>query len=100
MAVDAAGNAYVTGPTFSLDFPATPSAFDTTYNGGQEDAFVAKLNSLGSSLLYATYLGGSNLERGSSVAVDGAGTAYVTGPTWSVNFPATPAAFDTTSNGD
>ena len=99
IAVDSAGNAYVTGPTYSLDFPATPSAFDTTYNGGQEDAFVAKLNSLGSSLLYATYLGGSNLERGSSVAVDGAGNAYVTGPTWSVNFPATPAAFDTTYNG-
>ena len=59
IAVDGAGSAYVTGETRSSDFPTTPGAFDTSYNGGYADAFVAKLNPAGSGLAYATFLGGS-----------------------------------------
>ncbi len=98
--VDGSGNAYVTGDTTSTNFPATPGAYDTTQNGtGYYDAFVAKLNGGGSALVYATYVGGSSHDRGSSIAVDGSGNAYVTGYTLSTNFPTTPGAYDTTQNG-
>jgi hypothetical protein len=86
IATDAAGNAYVTGFTASSNFP-TASAFDTTYNGGASDVFVTKLNAAGSGLLYSTYLGGSSVEQGLAIAVDGNGNAYVTGFTGSTNFP-------------
>jgi hypothetical protein len=98
IAVDSAGNAYVTGDTFSPTFPTTAGAFDTTYNGGG-DAFVTKLDPSGSTLVYSTYLGGSSFERGHGIAVDSAGSAYVTGFVTSLDFPTTPGAFDTTFNG-
>ncbi len=88
IAVDAAGNVYVTGQTASTDFP-TKNPFQGTLgaSGGSSNAFVAKLNSSGSTLLYSTYLGGSKSESGSGIAVDTAGNAYVTGQTFSTNFP-------------
>jgi hypothetical protein len=102
IAVDASGNAYVTGSTqqltFPSDFPTTAGAFDTTHNGVQ-DAFVTKLNPSGSALVYSTFLGGSNDEFGNGIAVDTSGSAYVTGITGSPNFPTTVGAFDTTHNG-
>ncbi|MYL22077.1 hypothetical protein GLW04_19635, partial [Halobacillus litoralis] len=98
IAVDEMGNAYVTGLTSSVDFPTTPGAFDTTYNGN-EDAFMTKLNVDGSTLVYSTYLGGTSSEQGFGIAVDEMGNAYVTGLTSSVDFPTTPDAFDTTYNG-
>ncbi|MDA2929078.1 SBBP repeat-containing protein [Acidobacteria bacterium AH-259-O06] len=85
IAVDAAGSAYVTGETFSSDFP-TANALQTVY-GGSGDAFVAKLDSTGAALVYSTYLGGSSFERGFAIAVDAAGSAYVTGETRSSDFP-------------
>jgi uncharacterized protein (TIGR03437 family) len=92
VAVDASGNAYVTGSTDSSDFPrAGPQ--QATYGGGNcggypcTDAFVAKLNASGSALVYSTYLGGGGSEAGTSIAVDSAGSAYVTGQTSSTNFP-------------
>ena len=97
--VDSSGNAYVAGETYSTDFPATLSAFDTTYNGGASDAFVAKLNAAGSALVYATFLGGDNYDKGYGIAVDSSGSAYVTGYTDSADFPTTPGSFDTTFNG-
>ena len=75
--VDALGNAYITGRTDSPDFP-TASPFQANRKGSS-DAFVTKLNASGSALVYSTYLGGSEFDRGLSIAVDAAGNAYVTG---------------------
>jgi len=86
VAVDSQGSVYVAGDTSSPDFPATPGAFDTSYNGGR-DAFVAKLDRTGSTLLYATFLGGSGDEGVQAIAVDAQGNAYVTGLTASPEFP-------------
>jgi hypothetical protein len=98
IALDGPGSAYVTGDTGSSDFPTTPGAFDTSYNG-DDDAFVVKLNADGTGLVYASFLGGSKGEDSWAIAVDGAGSAYVTGDTESSDFPATPTAFDTSFNG-
>jgi hypothetical protein len=99
IAVDASGAAYVAGDTRSSDFPTTPEAFDTTFNG-ERDAFVAKLNSAGSGLTYATFLGGSDWDAGVAIAVDDSGAAYAAGWTPSSDFPTTRAAFDRTLNGN
>src|SRR5205823_65723 len=83
IAVDSAGNAYVTGDTVDTDFPTTPGAFQPSF-GGLRDAFVTKLNPTGSALVYSTYLGGSGIEGPSGgIALDIAGNAYVTGTTTS-----------------
>ncbi|MFZ3332316.1 MAG: SBBP repeat-containing protein [Candidatus Acidiferrales bacterium] len=98
IAVDAFGNAYVTGETASTDFP-TAHALQPTYGGGSEDAFVAKINPSGSALVYSTYLGGNNYEYGYGIAVDAFGNAYVMGYTQSSNFPTTAGAFEGTCCG-
>jgi len=85
-AIDAAGNAYLTGSTASANFP-TAGPLQATFGGGAIDAFVAKLSAAGSSLVYSTFLGGGATDYGRAIAVDGAGTAYVTGATGSTNFP-------------
>ena len=97
IAVDASGAAYVTGVTASTDFP-TLNPYQP-YQGGY-DVFVTKLSSAGNSLVYSTYLGGSNNELGFGIAVDASGAAYVTGWTWSTDFPITPDAHDTSHNGN
>jgi beta-propeller repeat-containing protein len=100
VAVDTSGNAYVTGHTFSSNFPFTTGAFQTSFGGGTLDAWIAKLSASGSVLLYSTYLGGSAEEfGGQAIAVDSAGTMYVTGATRSTNFPTTVGAFQTTRHG-
>src|SRR3989442_679598 len=96
VAVDAVGNAYVTGFAGSSDFPTTAGAFQTAFGGGEADAFVTKLNPTGSALVYSTYLGGDGFDPGDGIAVDATGNAYVTGLTFSTNFPTTPGAFQTT----
>ena len=93
IAVDSAGNAYVTGETWSANFPTTSNALDSNL-GGTWDAFIAKLNAGGTALVYATYLGGSDYDEGWSIVVDSAGNAYVTGETSSVNFPTTANVLD------
>jgi hypothetical protein len=99
LAVDGTGNAYVTGYTNSEDFPATFGAYDTTYNGGQWDVFVAQLNSQGSALVCATFLGGGAMDDGLGLALDDSGHAIVTGRTDSPDFPTTTGAYDPTHNG-
>jgi hypothetical protein len=98
IALDSSGNAYVTGLTGSSNFPITPDAVQTTYGGSVYNAFVAKINSTGSSLLYSTYLGGSGGAIGSGIAVDNSDNAYVTGGA-GLNFPTTPGAFQTSGGG-
>jgi hypothetical protein len=95
IAVDASGQAHVTGDTTSTDFPTTAGAIQPV-SGGSFDAFVTKLNAAGSAVVHSTYLGGSDQEQGIAIAVSSAGDAYVTGWTDSADFPTTPAAFDTT----
>lgn len=84
---DESGDAYVAGHTWSPDFPTTATAYQGTHAGGDKDLFVARLNADGSDLVYATYLGGSDLDDCSDIATDGAGNAYVTGDTGSEDFP-------------
>lgn len=86
VAVDAAGNAYITGQTFSTQLPITPQAFQRA-PALTPDAFVAKLNPQGTSLFYSTYLGGDNEDTGLSIAVNRLGETYVGGQTNSANFP-------------
>jgi hypothetical protein len=91
IALDSAGNAYVTGYTGSTDFP-TANPLQDVYGGGFSDAFVTKLNASGSALVYSTYLGGSGDEEARGIALDSAGNAYVTGFTRSADFRTTPLA--------
>ncbi len=89
IAIDAQGNAYITGRTESTNFPVTTGAFQMTLSGGNGigDAFALKLDPTGGKLVYSTYLGGSLDEQGNSIAVDKSGSAYVAGWTQSLNFP-------------
>ncbi len=99
IAADGAGNAYVTGYTLSTDFPGASSSMIQSSNGGGFDAFVAKFNAGGTALVYSTYLGGSGDDAGQGIAVDAAGHAYVTGYTFSTNFPTTLLAFQSSNAG-
>jgi len=93
IAVDVLGNAYVAGVSASLNFPTTPGAVQVAYGGGPTDAFVTKLNSTGTALLYSTYLGGSDVEHVGGIAADAVGNAYVIGDGASPDFPTTSSAF-------
>ena len=84
VAVDASGNAYVTGQTKSTDFPSAKPL--QASNGGGFDAFVTELSPTGT-LLYSTYIGGSADDSGNAIAVDGAGDVFIAGGTGSSNFP-------------
>jgi hypothetical protein len=97
IAVDSAGNAYVVGTTHSTDFPVTGQAFQTGSNApaGTPTVFVTKLNASGNALLYSTYLGGTGGDFGYGIAIDKANNVYVTGATYSADFPVTCGAFQT-----
>jgi uncharacterized protein (TIGR03437 family) len=109
IAVDSAGNAYITGETISPNFP-TVKPLQGSRGGNPNtafyDAFVAKINPAGSALIYSTYLGGSNTDAASGIAVDSSGSAYVAGYTFSRDFPVAPpqavagTAFVTKLSGD
>lgn len=90
IAVDAGGNAYVTGNAHSTDFPVTAKALQAN-SGGAVDAIVYKLDAAGN-VAYATYLGGSDNDLGEAIAVDGSGNVYVAGRTYSRDFPVSPNA--------
>jgi hypothetical protein len=91
IALDGAGNAYIAGYTQSADFPTTAGALQTTYGGGNADAFVAALDPAGANLIYSTFLGGSADDYGIALGVDANGNAYVAGNSNSANFPVTTA---------
>src|SRR5262249_25430082 len=97
VAVDAAGSPFVTGMTRSADFPAAnafqPTCASCTTAEFEFDAFVSKLNSNGTALIYSTFLGGHARDIGRDIVVDSIGNAYVPGQTSSVNFPTTAGAF-------
>ena len=95
--LDASGNAYVVGDTYATGVP-TPGAWQTTYGGGFNDAFVAKLTPAGA-LKYFTFLGGSGYDQGTSIAIDAQGYAYVAGYTDSASFPNSPPGAHTTNAG-
>jgi hypothetical protein len=91
IAADALGNGYVTGVTYSNNFPTTTNSFQPNHQG-ESDAFVSKLNANGSGLAYSTFVGGNLWDVGADIVVDKAGDVYLTGTTYSTNFP-TVAAF-------
>jgi presenilin-like A22 family membrane protease len=97
IAVDASGNTYITGVTSSADFPTTNGSYQTAQKTpGNTQAFITKLNSTGTALIYSTYLGGTDgNDQGNGIAVSAAGNAYITGYTESSDFPTTTGAFQT-----
>lgn len=104
IAVDAQGNAYVTGETTSWEFPTTPGAYDRLFEEGVSwenyDVFVAKFDPTGSRLIYSTFIGETQSDRARGIAVDAQGNAYVTGITESSRFPVTPGALDRRFSGE
>jgi hypothetical protein len=99
--LDSANNAYFVGWTTSTDLPVTTGAFQTSNAGGISDAFVTEINTAGSALVYSTYLGGTDQDVGFGVALDASGNTVVTGYTYSIDFPVSAGAFQTstTTNG-
>ncbi|MFX0013822.1 MAG: SBBP repeat-containing protein [Promethearchaeota archaeon] len=99
IALDTSNNTYITGKTASLDFPTTSNAFSESFNGGEYDIFVTKLNATGNKLVFSTYLGGAEGDYGREIVVDASGNTYITGETESLDFPTTPDTIDDTHNG-
>ena len=102
IAVDPVGHAFVAGATVSSNFPVLNAVTNGAYNGSHisgvkdpdlgyfsADAFVTELETNGASLIYSTYLGGASTESGFGIAIDAGGNAFVTGDTYSTNFPVT-----------
>src|SRR5205807_214755 len=108
IAVDSAGNAYVTGMTNSRNYPVTDGALQRRYGGSGTpnslnpfgDAFVTKLNPAGSALVYSTYLGGSRDDAGGAITIDSSGNAYVVGSTQSADFPGTTGGYQSRYGGE
>ncbi len=90
------GSIFVAGQTLSNDFPTSPGAFDTSYNSGSfgGDVFVSKLDPTGSTLIYSTFLGGSDTDAVSAIAVGSEGGVVVAGYTYAQDFPTTARAFE------
>ena len=107
ISLDASNNAYIVGTTCSSNFPTTPGAFQTTFGGAGNqclaapdgDVFITKLNPTGSALVYSTYLGGKSGDAGYGMALDSAGDVYVTGKTFSINFPTILGSYSTMCRG-
>ena len=98
VALNASGDIVVTGNTASDDFPTTPGAYDTSFNDSS-DAYVACLSADGDSLIWSTFLGGTEIDWTYGVVVDGSGLITVAGLTFSSDFPTTQSAYDTSHNG-
>ncbi len=92
IAVDAAGSAYITGGTASRNFPVTAGALQTAYGGGSTDAFITKLDPLGSTLVYSTFFGAAGTDTATAIAVDAAGNAYIAGSADAATFAQRPGS--------
>jgi type IX secretion system substrate protein/beta-propeller repeat-containing protein len=99
LALDASSNVYLTGRTYSDDFPFTIGFFDQTYNGGYGDAYVVKMNSTGTALVYSTYIGGNEGDCAKDIVLDNSNNVFITGLTRSNDFPCSSFAYDNTWNG-
>jgi len=109
IAVDSSGNAYIAGGATSSDFPVVSGAVQSAYGGSSGscmtfafecgDAFVTKIDPSGTSLVYSTYLGGSQIDTAFGLALDSTGSAYIVGETYSSNFPTSAGAFQTALSG-
>jgi len=99
IAVDSAGNVYITGVTSSANFPTTPGALSRTHAGGGADCYVTKLNSSGSGLAYSTFCGGSGFDAAGGIHVDASGAVTLAGITYSNNLTTTTGAFSRTYSG-
>lgn len=96
VAIDAAGNLYITGGTRSPDFPVTKGVLQSTLASGAGAAFVAKIDPSGGALVYATYLGGNSFASGQVIRVDSNGDVFVLGTLNGSEFPVTPGAYQST----
>jgi hypothetical protein len=99
LTTDRSGSAYIPGQTSSADFPVTPGAFQTTFQGGDLDGYLTKLNPDGTKAIYSTYLGGSGSDQTGTVRVNRRGVAHVAGQTGSTDFPVTSGAIQGTYGG-
>jgi hypothetical protein len=106
IAVDGNGSAHVLGSTGSFDFPVTPGAYQmtmqdqpTSSTNQASDIFVTKLNPAGDDLVFSTYIGGTGNEEGHDIAIDGNGNSYITGHTFSTDFPAVNALQNVSGTG-
>ncbi|MCK5561561.1 MAG: SBBP repeat-containing protein [Thermoplasmata archaeon] len=97
--IDSSNNIYVTGWSGSLNFPCTAGAINNSYQGTGSDAIFLKLDPMGSSLLYSTYIGGSSGDRGYGIELDDNNDVYITGETWSSDFPTTPFGYEDVHKG-
>jgi PKD repeat protein len=98
IAVDKSGNVYICGSTYSSDFPKTTGAYGS--KKGYYDCFVSKLNSSGSSLVFSSLIGGSDYDYATGIVIDESGNSYITGNTYSSDFPVTKKIYDSTFNGN
>ena len=96
--IDDDGNAYVVGDSFSSDYPTTNDAYDRTYHGGY-DIIISKLNPTGTALVYSTYIGGNDNDAAYFMSLDSERNVYFSGASYSLDYPTTANAFDTTHNG-
>jgi hypothetical protein len=99
MTIDNSGCSYITGYTSSTTYPRTYGAYDQSYNGGAFDIFVSKLSSAGTYLVFSTYIGGADIDCGYGITLDGVNNVFITGYTWSSNYPTTPGVYDELFNG-
>jgi hypothetical protein len=100
IAVDSAGNSYVTGGTDSATFPGVNAgSLQPANGGGVQDGFVTKISPMGTAIVYSTFLGGSGVDAGLGIGIDGAGNAYVAGTTTSTTFPGVNAGSFQPANG-
>ena len=99
IAVDASGAVYVSGITYSFDFPVTPDAYQPFYRG-QGDSFVTKIDIGANAILYSTYFGGSGTDYARKMILDAAGRVALTGYTFSSNLPVTQNALQTVNSGN